>query len=61
LWEAGRARYRWLNLPEYDDDGAIVQAIGEVRLLLRFRNVQTDDLKMLRARLQELSATNKSP
>ena len=25
LWEAGRARYSWLPLPEYDDRGAMLQ------------------------------------
>jgi hypothetical protein len=61
LWEAGRARYQWLNLPEYDALGAVVQVADGARILMRFGSAQRDGLKTLLACLEELSSTNKSP
>ncbi len=68
LWEAGRARYRELDLelPEYDTRGAIVQINDDVRILKIFGDKFLDnkrsirDLKTLHAILQELSSANKT-
>ena len=68
LWEAGRARYRKLDLelPEYDTQGAIVQIDDDVRILKIFGDEFRDnkrskrDLKTLHAILQERSSANKS-
>jgi len=66
LWEAGRARYSTLNLPEYNARGAVVQVGDGVRVLEGFGRRQSladrkrvqRDLETLRSRLAELSAGN---
>ena len=69
-WEAGRVRYAMLELPEYDDQGAVV-LVGEGRRIFRGfghrafswageadRQRREPDLETLRARLAELSDGN---
>jgi hypothetical protein len=68
LWEAGRARYASLDLPEYDPRGAVVQAGVTGRVFRgfgsRFRGADRQqaerDLESLRACLAELSAGSAS-
>lgn len=68
LWESGRFRYRklGLELPEYNNQGAIVQIKDDVRILKIFGDKFLDnkrskrDLKTLHAILQERSSANKT-
>jgi hypothetical protein len=68
LWKAGRVRYKALNLPEYDKQGAMVQVGDGVRVLKVFggwklstadRQRRKRDLETLRSRLEVLSSANK--
>lgn len=67
LWEAGRARYVELRLPEYDPAGGIVTFVEGIQLLKGFGNPSDSDnererdLELLRARLASAASAACAP